>query len=687
MNRYFCLSFICVLAFAKAQQESAFWFFGINAGIDFNTGAAISIDNGNLVTREGCATISDRNGNLLFYTDGTVVYNRNHQLMPNGSDLKGDSSSTSSAIVVPKPGNSRIYYVFTVDTDDNLYRDTEGMFYSVIDMSLDNGNGDVDIFEKNINILPVTSEKLTAVSNSTDDGYWIVTHFENQFYAYELTSSGFDPSPVISTVDPFIELIDVPYTNVDVSAMRGYIKINPTGNKLAAAHFSNNTSAEFVPISNLSVARSTGYANGGELYVYDFDNATGVVSNPIPLATRADGGSFYGVEFSSDGRYLYTEADYMTPSPIQFIELDRSEVLQYDLNATDIRASKNILFTSTIELLRGALQLGLDGKIYHSFPGNINSIPRQNLSTITQANSIGAVYNLDSFALTSGTSAVYGLPIFLQNFIATAQIEGDNHCFETEQEFFATSSDPIDSVEWNFGDPSSGAQNTATGQNTTHVFSAPGTFTVTAEVETPFGVTVESIDIEVFEQVSLGDFTNKFTVCNEGFGIGAFNLSPSIDDLQSFADNQLANLYRSRDQAQNLIDPIINLTSFSNISNPQELFARVSNENCFQIVPIFLNVENCDVEIFNIITPNEDGKNDTFTITGLRNIYLDHKLSIFNRYGQQVWEGGNEDAPWGGRANLGLLSGDDILPTGTYFYVLEFNEDDLEPRSGYVYLN
>jgi len=363
MRILFTILLLLCSAFAKAQLESAHWYFGFNAGIDFNSGSAVPDDLGQLLTGEGCATISDANGNLLFYTDGTVVYDRNHMLMPNGTGLKGNSSSTSSAIIIPLPGNPAIYYVFTVNTDDNFYRDAEGLYFSVVNLTLNGGNGDVDPLQKNINLLPLTSEKLTAISNATGDGFWMLTQFGNSFYAYEITASGLNVTPVTSTEAPFIELVNTTISNVDVVNMRGYMKLNARGDKLVAAHFSNNTLADFIGITSVLETRSLAYAQGGELYLYDFNNATGIVSNAQPLMTKATGGSFYGIEFSGNGKYLYAEIDYYRPSATQVIDLDFGEIAQWDLTAASIAASKTSVYTDSFTPFRGALQLGLDNKI------------------------------------------------------------------------------------------------------------------------------------------------------------------------------------------------------------------------------------------------------------------------------------------------------------------------------------
>lgn len=93
------------------QLESSYWYFGINSGLKFTENSSEPVFDGRLQTTEGRATISDSEGNLLFYTDGIYVYNRNHQLMPNGIVLKGNPSSTQSGIIVPYPNRSDLYYI------------------------------------------------------------------------------------------------------------------------------------------------------------------------------------------------------------------------------------------------------------------------------------------------------------------------------------------------------------------------------------------------------------------------------------------------------------------------------------------------------------------------------------------------------------------------------------------------
>lgn len=99
INYYRIFIYITIMIFNRnimAQGEGNFWYFGYNAGLDFNTNPPTPLTNGALNTAEGCAAVSDKNGNLLFYTDGSFVYDKNHNLMPNGAGLMGHPSSTQS---------------------------------------------------------------------------------------------------------------------------------------------------------------------------------------------------------------------------------------------------------------------------------------------------------------------------------------------------------------------------------------------------------------------------------------------------------------------------------------------------------------------------------------------------------------------------------------------------------------
>lgn len=168
------------------QLESSYWYFGINSGLKFTENSSEPVFDGRLQTTEGCATISDSEGNLFFYTDGIYVYNRNHQLMPNGIGLKGNPSCTQSGIIDPYPNRSDLYYIFTVGADDFASpeipsTENTGLNYYLVDMNFEGGLGDVLPFdEDDNNLMPITSEKVTTVAHKNDLFYWVITQYEDK---------------------------------------------------------------------------------------------------------------------------------------------------------------------------------------------------------------------------------------------------------------------------------------------------------------------------------------------------------------------------------------------------------------------------------------------------------------------------------------------------------------------------
>jgi hypothetical protein len=160
MKKIFLYWFLFLNLLCLAQGEANIWYFGQLAGLDFNSGNPVALTDGQMQTNEGCATISNSGGQLLFYTDGKTIWDKNHNIMPNGTGLLGHSSSTQSAIIIPKPGSSTIYYVFTVIDLGN----PAGVCYSEVDISLNGGFGMVTT--KNVQLLTPACEKLTAIKKS-----------------------------------------------------------------------------------------------------------------------------------------------------------------------------------------------------------------------------------------------------------------------------------------------------------------------------------------------------------------------------------------------------------------------------------------------------------------------------------------------------------------------------------------
>ncbi|PHS05386.1 MAG: CUB protein, partial [Kordia sp.] len=407
---FFGVIFMLLYTCSFAQGEADNWFFGANAGVNFSTGAPTYVAGGQINTLEGCASISDTQGSLLFYTDGISVWNKNHSIMPNGTGLNGDPSSTSSALIVPSPGDSNIYYVFTVDEPhhDETAASNHGLNYSVIDMSLIGGDGDVIAAQKNIPLVTYDvsnsqenkykcSEKITAVRSGDCNSFWVVTHFINNYYSFKVDGAGVDANPVISTTP-----VTVPLSGYRRNSL-GYLKASPEGDKLAVAHQGFATT-------------SGGNAPGG-VFLYDFDPITGVVSNELEVYNRNNGNSPYGVEFSRSGGKLYATVGGGSNGA------GASQLIQYDLTSTDIIASETII-NETNSYHSGAIQLASNGKIYRAL-FNFNSNNGSYLAVINDPELIGAASNYveQGFSVDNpGTGVVessrIGLPPFIQSLFA-----------------------------------------------------------------------------------------------------------------------------------------------------------------------------------------------------------------------------------------------------------------------------
>ena len=175
--------------------------------------------------------------------------------------------------------------------------------------------------------------------------------------------------------------------------------------------------------------------------------------------------------------------------------------------------------------------------------------------------------------------------------------------------------------------------------------------------------------------------------CNLGNSKGVFNFS-DYETLVKINSSDAVSFFESQVNAQNNINPILNSTNYIALSTPKIIYIRLDNGGgCYSITSFVLNTKNCPPVVNNFVSPDNDGYNDTFHIEGLKDIFLNHKISIYNRWGKLVWTGNNNSNEWDGFANNGLLIDEKQIPSGTYYYVIELNDAEYnEPLNGYLYL-
>jgi gliding motility-associated-like protein len=170
--------------------------------------------------------------------------------------------------------------------------------------------------------------------------------------------------------------------------------------------------------------------------------------------------------------------------------------------------------------------------------------------------------------------------------------------------------------------------------------------------------------------------------CNEGFETATFDLSNILNDNL----NPTAEFYESLEDLITDENAILDVTNYTNLSAPQTIYVKVPETPCYRILQLDLLIENCPPRIPQGFSPNNDDTNDWFNIQGLYDVFTDHELKIFNRHGVLIFEGDNAK-PWTGEINRGINGVGNLVPVGTYYYVLYLNDPDYRPMAGWVYVN
>jgi gliding motility-associated-like protein len=172
--------------------------------------------------------------------------------------------------------------------------------------------------------------------------------------------------------------------------------------------------------------------------------------------------------------------------------------------------------------------------------------------------------------------------------------------------------------------------------------------------------------------------------CNAGFEQSTYNLFDALESL-TFNEEDIS-FYKSIEDLETESNEILIPNNYNNTTNPQTIYARLVSPPCYEIFQFNLTIENCPPYIPQGFSPNDDSYNDWFNIQGLYDIFTEHTLQIYNRYGDIVFEG-NNNKPWYGLINRGLNNNGEIVPVGTYYYILNLNDPNYKPFISWVYVN
>lgn len=309
---------------------------GEEAGINFNSNPPTALTDGKIASIEGAATMSDANsGELLFYTNGIVVWDKNHNSMPGSNAMLGDCSSTQGALIVPNPASKDKYYIFTSNGSTGGHK---GYYYSEVDLSMRGGLGDIISSTKNTPLFngpcleslnpfqptyKVSHEALSGtvkqIANCQKDAeYWVVIpSCMGTYNAYKITTAGIE-APIVSVFP------------------------SDTYNSSGASVFSSDG-------KKYAIVERTGLSGSiSKTRIFDFDLVSGQLSNVQDISS-----SYYGIEFSPNNRFLY-------------VVENSNRLYQFDLNEPDPNKSKIQIGTSVNMF---SMVLGIDTKIYVANPG------------------------------------------------------------------------------------------------------------------------------------------------------------------------------------------------------------------------------------------------------------------------------------------------------------------------------
>lgn len=728
------LLLICPVLHAQFQsglwtkKQANYWYMGKARGLNFSTSPPQVLNDGQSYAIKGGGTISTPEGDLLFYTDGQKVWNRNHAIMPNGTSLSSGAMATQCGLTIPVPGNPNLYYVISVMKSNS----NGGIFYSEVDMTLDGGLGNVNL-NKKVRIHPAgVAEKLAAVHHPDEKKVWLVGHranhldlaHSNEFVSYLISENGINTTPIVSAVgQAFHQFKD------------GQMKFSADGTKIAIVH-------------------SQGNVGPNVLEIFNFDKTTGVISAPfLTIDDRFSAfGSLWGIEFSPNGKFLYV-AESQGPS----------RIYQYDVssgNDATIRSTENIIYeiAGLYDDTFFGMQTGIDGKIY------VASSNRDHHSVINFPNNSGLAcgfqYSVSSTILATSDDS---FPGFIQSYFESG-ILYDKTCHGDVTDFSLIRIPGITSVSWNFGDTAS-SSNTSTSLEPTHVFTAPGTYTVTATIvsngarqltssqviinalptaekpATVFGCDTSNsgfYDFDLLAQDAIilnnqlpadftvtyhtnnadaqsgnnaisGDLTrynsdgepifarveNKITGCFKTtdfelevipsinpsglqvVGCSPLNLTSVVPNLGIPANEITVTYHTSNGDAETGNNPINTPEKYAFTGTSGTIYLRIiqNTSACVDVVEVGIVQGDCSLP--QGFSPNGDNVNDSFDLSFLASQNGISSLEVFNRNGRQVYKQNNYTNQWIGEDNNG-----NRLPTGTYFYVAKLKTE--HPQYGKV---
>ncbi|MDP1622137.1 MAG: PKD domain-containing protein, partial [Bacteroidales bacterium] len=464
----FLLLFISISCFPQGEHNN--WYFGWYGALTFNSGNPVVLPQPVFFGRQHVhyPAVSDSLGNLLWTLSNGVVYDRNLNMMPNGQDMLDGPMGPSQNIGILQPGSNHIYYLFTVSNE--YHGNTAGLRYSVIDMDLNGGMGDIVTGMKNLT-LPYGDScdaQLSATRHHNNKDVWFVAvrHGKpNVYLSYLLTASGLNTNPVISP-----SLLTKNYHNSEITYYRGYLKISRDGN-----HLSRSDSL---------------------MELCWFNDLNGLVT-PRFIYHVNDAGTYQGSEFSKGANYLYVSQTWNNFPPPFF------RLYQFDMSSPDsISFVQSRIYIGDSAMSN--LQIAPDGKIYLGY--ELWQI--EYMSVINDPSLPGASCGYTKKVIHLGTFRRHenGASDFIETY--KLFIFNDDKCESDSVHFTSYIWPAADSIRWDFGDPASGSANYSTLPSPSHYYASAGNYLVSLYVrhdDNRTDTVWKTVNIHAYPTPELGD--------------------------------------------------------------------------------------------------------------------------------------------------------------------------------------
>lgn len=682
------LQVLCLLLYTipvLAQKSDNIWHFGRGCSMYFNDGTLVKTTGNPSVPPHKfsqyiykVATICDKHtGDLLFYTNGTEVMNRNHTAMPNGTTV----ATILQVMIVPDLLDTTMYYIF--------YTTPGGLLYSKVDMKQNGGLGGVVV--QNQLLLADAQVRFVVVKQYYGQGHWLIVsgRSDNRFYAYRITGDRIS-EPVISVTGP-----DRIY---DINDMRlGDIEATTTGNIFATTYKSSS--------------------NTGKVGIYNFDKVCGTILFNQSLDIE---GFYQSLAFDQTAQFLY----------VTRMRAGDFDLLQFDLFSGDPQQSVINIITHDGYTPLEAMELGPDNRIYitteevTSGPGGGLS-PASKLHVVEKpwlkgkaCTFVSKALNLDpGFPCPNGMACQItnnlpdGVsdrttvdPGFESPLITTKQF-----CLGDETQFTVTNDFGADSVKWVFSNTDS-----VSAKNTSYRYTAPGKYTAvfkwylcgfeyikkvdvmigikpavdlgpdttlchgtTMILRAPLGVdeykwstgaTTQSIEVKLPGVYSL-ELRNGNCRSNDEVTIAYYpSLWTELGDEYFVCkdDKELIKLDAGEGFDQYKWTPTEDTTQWIIVGDVGDYFVVVNDYRGCKGEDGTQVKRRCPVAVHfpSVFTPNNDGLNDTYVPKGKD--VVSFSMKIYNRWGQLVFETTDMNKTWNGFVKGEAANADSYIYTASY---------------------